>query len=225
MKCNHKDSMCVQLVPIFNHLKTEQLKQIMDLSITKTYKKGDLIFSAGSKAENLYIVSSGTVKVYTIDESGKQHLLYVLNQGDYIGEISLFLSSEHTNFAESVTDATICSIYKDDLMELLSIYPDISIKILEEFASRLKSSQTQAKRISVNSTDTRLALYLLENANYTNNKLISTLTMKRKDLALYLGMSAETISRKFKQFEESKLLKQINTKEIEILDKDKLSLL
>lgn len=224
MKCNHKnDSMCVELVPIFNHLELSELEHIMQLSTTKAYPKGTHIFNAGDRAENLYIVSAGQVKVYTIDESGKQHLLNILNPGDYIGETSLFLSSEHTSFAESISDVMICSIYKEDLIELLKDYPDISIKILEEFANRLKNSQTQASRISINSTDTRLALYLLENSDFKNNVQYVDLKMARKDLANYLGMSAETISRKFKHFEELNLIKQISTKRIRILDNQKLS--
>lgn len=214
------EKMCIQQVPIFNHLEYKYLEHIMELSKTKYYKRNEMIFSAGDIADNLFIVHKGQVKVYAIDESGKEHLLNILSPGDYIGETSLFLSSQHNNYAETLEDTTICMIYKDDLLKLLENHPIISIKILEEFANRLKSSQTQATRQVAKSSDSRLALYLLENIN---ENFIVNLDIARKDLANYLGMSAETISRKFKQFETQGLIKQISSKKIDIIDQEKLS--
>ncbi len=216
--CDH-EKMCIQLVPIFNHLEKDYMEQIMDLSKTLHYKKGDIIYSAGDNSESLFIVHIGKVKLYAIDDSGKEHLLDVLNTGDYIGETSLFLSSKHDNYAEAVEDTSICAIYKDDLLKLLNKHPIISIKILEEFSKRLKSSQTQATRLIAKSTDTRLALYLIENAN--SQDLIK-LNISRKDLANFLGMSPETLSRRFKTFEDIGLIKQLSSKEILILDKQEL---
>lgn len=220
MECSHGlEKMCIQLVPIFNHLEDDYLKQIMELSQTKHYKRNEMIYAAGELADNLFIVHKGKVKLYAIDESGKEHIFNILNSGDYIGETSLFLSSDHINYAEAIEDTTICTIYKQDLMELLEDHPVIAIKILEEFSKRLMDSQTQATRVIAKSTDSRLALYLIENSD--ENDLVN-LNISRKDLANYLGMTPETVSRRFKQFENEGLIKQLSNKIIKILDYDKL---
>lgn len=223
MKCTHcHNSLCVEKVPIFNHLDYEFLEQIMELAHTKEYKKNEMLYNAGDISDNLFILHTGQVKVFDIDESGKEHLINVLNPGDYVGETSLFLSSEHINFAQATKDGEICTIYKDDLLELLEKHPNIAIKILEEFARRLKVSQTQAKRIASNTADSRLGLYLIENSVIRNGKHYISLTMPRKDLANFLGMSPETISRKFKSFEQLGYINQLNNKEIVLLDIDAL---
>lgn len=220
MECSHSlEKMCIQLVPIFNHLEEKYLAQIMELSQTKHYKKNETIYAAGELADNLFIVHKGKVKLYAIDESGKEHIFNILNSGDYIGETSLFLSSDHINYAEAIEDTTICTIYKEDLMELLEDHPVIAIKILEEFSKRLTDSQTQATRVIAKSTDSRLALYLIENCD---EKDLVNLNISRKDLANYLGMTPETVSRRFKQFEDEGLIKQVSSKTIKILDYDKL---
>ena len=217
-KCD-SEKMCIQLVPIFNHLKTEYLSKIMTLSKTKYIDKNEIIFSAGDMSDNLFIVHKGKVKVYAIDESGKEHILNIMNSGDYMGEMSLFLSSEHINFAQATEETTICTIYKEDLLKLLEEHPLISIKILEEFAQRLKSSQTQATRMVSKSADKRLALYLIENLD---DDLKVKINISRKDLANYLGMTPETISRIFKRFEEDNLIQQITSKEILVTNEEGL---
>lgn len=215
-----EEKMCIQQVPIFNHLEHEYLEKIMQLSNIKRFKRNEMIFNAGDMADNLFILHKGQVKVYSIDESGKEHLLNILNPGDYIGETSLFLSSQHINFAQTLEETTICLIYREDLIDLLEAHPLISIKILEEFSKRLKSSQTQATRLISKSSDSRLALYLLENID---ENLKVNLDITRKDLANYLGMSAETVSRIFKKFEFEDLIRQISSKEILVTNKKGLS--
>lgn len=224
MKCsNCSTSLCVEKVPIFNHLDYEYLVQIMELSHTREYKKNEMLYNAGDISDNLFILHTGQAKVYDIDENGKEHLLNILQPGDYVGETSLFLSSEHVNFAQATRDGEICTIYKDDLIALLNKHPEIAVKILEEFARRLRVSQTQAKRIASNTADSRLGLYLVENSTIRNDKPYIYLQMPRKDLANFLGMSPETISRKFKSFEDLGYIKQLNNKEIILLDKLALS--
>lgn len=219
MALDASEKMCIKRVPIFNHLKLDYLEKIMKLSKVKYFKKNEDVFYEDSKSDNLFIVHKGQVTLYKLDESGKEVILNVLNVGDYLGEISLFLDSHYQSFAKATKDTTICTIYREDLLKLLDQYPQISIKLLEEFAQRLKLSQTQASRAISKTADSRLALYLIDSVD--ENSIVK-LETSRKDLAKFLGMSAETISRKFKSFENKKYIKQIKTDKIEILDKEKL---
>lgn len=219
MKCSHCEAdLCVSRVPIFNHLEKSFQEKIMQLSIAKEYKRDELIFNAGDVSDRLFIINVGKVKVFSLDESGKEHLINILNPGDYIGETSLFMNETQQNFASATMDTSMCTIRKDDLMRLLEEYPTIAIKILEEFAKRLDRSQTQAKWLGTNNASSRLTKYLIDNSFVVNDKLMTKLNMPRKDLANYLGMSAETLSRVFKSLEEKHVIKQISNKEIQILN-------
>ena len=82
------EHLCIAQVPLFNHLPIEAQQEIMNLTHHHIYKKNELVFQPGD--ENLYIIASGSIKVYQLSISGKEHLLRVLKEGDYEGEKQLF---------------------------------------------------------------------------------------------------------------------------------------
>lgn len=215
-----QEKLCVSVVPIFNHLDYDFQKEIADLSITHEYSKHTTLFNAGDQSDRLFIIHSGKVKLYAIDESGKEHLHDVLKAGDYIGETSLFLNDRHTQFAETIEDSSICVLSKEDVMSVLGKYPTVSMKIIEEFAKRLEKAQTQSETIANDNSDIRLMRYLLDMSEESQKGLFARPSIAKKDIASHLGMSAETLSRTLKRLEQEKIIKRISNKEIQILDVD-----
>lgn len=217
----HNGKGCVSTVPIFNHLAQDQMDEIQKLIVTKTFKKGETIYEPNTKSDALYVISKGRVRIDRITEDGKSQLIRILNPGDFTGELSLFNDSIHDAFASTMMNTSICMITRDDLQNLLNIYPKISLKIMSELSKRLSKSEEQSTRIATQKVETRLALYLVEGLeSNTSNKM--NLGMTKKDLASYLGTSPETISRKLFEFEEAGLIKQISNQEIELLNVDEL---
>lgn len=213
----NQDKLCVSVVPIFNHLEYNLQKEIADLAITHEFLKQTTLFNAGDEADRLFIIHSGKVKLYAIDEAGREHLYDVLEAGDYIGETSLFLNEKQTQFAETLEDSSICVIDKAAFMDLLERYPTISIRILQEFAKRLEKSQHQSETIANDSADVRLLRYLSAISERDGSYYLARPTLAKKDIASHLGMSAETMSRSLKRLEEEGYIKRISNKETLIL--------
>lgn len=221
----HTNDVCVSLVPIFNHLDDEQLAEVMKLTNSIKYKKGEIIYRAGYKSDSLYIVSKGKIKIYRLSESGKEQLLHLLFTGDFTGELALFSESIHESYAEAMEETEVCTVNRIDLQELLRKYPAISLKILSEFSKRLEQTEKQTTRFATEKVETRLALYLGELADGNNGISEIELPMTKKDLASYLGTTPETISRKLYELEDAGLIKQKQNKTIEIIDLAKLMLI
>lgn len=222
--CGEYEESCVSLVPIFNHLEKSQMDEIMAVTHSLTYKKGEMIYRAGDQSDSLYIVNIGRVRIYRLSESGKEQLLRILKPGDFTGELALFSESIHEAYATAMVDTSICSVKRSDLQNLLIKYPSISLKVMEEFSNRLEKVEKQTTRLATEKVDTRIALFLAEciEAGSANNEI--TLPMNKKDLASYLGTTPETISRKLLEFETLGYIKQISNKKIQILDLDNLLL-
>lgn len=217
-------SSCINMVPIFNHLDDVQMDEILELIGSREFKKGEMIYRAGESSDSLYIVSSGKIKIYRLSESGKEQLVRILRPGDFTGELALFSESIHEGYAEAMLDTWVCTVNRSDLQDLLLKYPSISIKLLNEFSSRLERSEKQTTRFATERVETRIALFLTENAD-DSNTLLFKLPMSRKDLASYLGTTPETISRKLSELEDEGLIVQRPQNEIEIIDLEGLKLI
>lgn len=224
-KHNSTNDVCVSLVPIFNHLDDEQLNEIMKLTKSIKYKKGEVVYRAGYNSDSLYIVSKGKIKIYRLSESGKEQLLHLLFTGDFTGELALFSETIHESYAEAMEDTEVCSVNRTDLQDLLRKYPAISLKILFEFSKRLEQVEKQTTRFATEKVETRLALYLAELVEGDSEIKEIELPMTKKDLASYLGTTPETISRKLYELEDAGLIKQKENKKIEIINLEELMLI
>src|SRR5690625_1477595 len=197
---------CVSLVPIFNHLEPEQMREIMQVVQAVSYKKGEIMYHAGDQSDSLYIVNKGQIKIYRLSESGKEQLVRILHPGDFTGELALFQETIHEAYAEAMANTEICVIHRSDLQTLLLKYPTISLKILSEFSNRLESSEKQTTRFATEKVETRIALFLAECLDSEGGRSNTVqLPMSKKDLASYLGTTPETLSRRLRDFEEEGL--------------------
>ncbi len=216
------DHTCLVSVPIFNHLELEELTKITNLIHSKTYEKGELIFSYGQKSDTLYILRKGQIKTYYLSENAKEHILRILYPGDFIGELSIFLDEDNTAYAEAMTHVELCTIKKEDISKLMMDYPNIGMKIINELSQRLKRSEKQSSWIATEQVEKRIALYLLEFYDKNNPDLSIQLNMTKKDLASFLGTTPETLSRKLAQLEDQGFIYQVSNKEIKITNYDGL---
>ncbi|MCU6711545.1 Crp/Fnr family transcriptional regulator [Paenibacillus sp. J5C_2022] len=215
---------CISIVPIFNHLDTTEMAEIVKETHSVTHGRGHSIYRAGETSDGLYIVHKGRVKIYRLSDTGKEQLVRILGPGDFTGELSLFSESVHDAYADAMERVELCVMGRADFQKFLLKYPAISLKVLTEFSSRLAQTENQAANIALESTETRIAMYLANEVDAMNSNKI-TLTMSRKDLASYLGTSPETVSRRLAEFEEAGWIRQTGQREIEVMDLDALLLI
>jgi CRP-like cAMP-binding protein len=230
-QCQHHSSdgtdvkkLCISLVPIFNHLQSEEMLEIAKTSRSMTFKKGETVFEAGESSDYLYIVHKGQVKVYRLSESGKEQLIRIMGQGDFMGELSLFTDESLTSYAEAMKQTEICAIHKSDLRQILLTKPAISMKILEVFSSRLDEAEKTIERFSSRDAEKRVASYIIDLANDTpqvsslQEPFEVTLPMSKRDLASYIGMTQETLSRRLSSFQELGWIEQTGQRKLLIVD-------
>lgn len=216
----HKPTLCVSRVPIFNHLSDDALSMIVTKASMRVYERGEFIYRAGDPSNKLFIVHKGQVKIYRLSDSGKEQLLRILNPGDFAGEV-LFSAVNQDSYAEVMLPSEICTIYHEDLKELLIQYPNISLHILAELSRRLEISEQQTATISTASINARLAHFLIKQAEIANADSYQ-LPMNRKNLASFLGTTPETVSRRLGEFEDAGWIAQQGQRQITILDHDAL---
>ncbi|CAH0345790.1 Crp/Fnr family transcriptional regulator [Bacillus sp. CECT 9360] len=216
--------LCISLVPIFNHLQNDEMLQIAEKSRHTSYQKGETVFEDGDSSDHLYIVHQGQVKIYRLSESGKEQLIRILEPGDFMGELSLFTDETLTSYAEAMKKTEICVIHKSDLRGIILAKPVIALKILETFSKRLNEAEKTIERFSSQDAEKRIASYLIDLSNSLtvtpsfDEPFEVNLPMSKKDLASYIGMTQETLSRRLSSFQELGWIGQTGQRNLKILD-------
>ena len=210
---------CIERVPIFSNLTTEEMLEIASITTDKTFEKGEMIYMAGDSSDNLYVIHKGKVKITRLTESGKEQVIRILGPGEFLGELSLFSSVAMTDNGEAIEKATMCMISGEKLKALMARYPSITFKIMEELSMRLEKAENTIENISLHSVERRIAQNLLDLSE--EGKQLK-LNMSKGDWASQLGMSQETLSRKLSAFQELGIIKLIGHRGIEILKREVL---
>ena len=224
---NCKTTLCAKKVPIFSFLSDEELKKIVDMTGHKSYKKGELLCREGEKSDTLFIINEGGVKISKLTKDGKEQIVHILTSGDFFGELSLFSNNETYNFDVYAISATkICTLTKQNMDEILMNNPEISLKLLQVITKRLSDTENLAQNLATNDAEIRIAYMLLEFAEKygvpTNQGLQVKLPISREEMASYVGVTRETISRKLSIFEELGIISHKGNKMIIINKLDML---
>ena len=225
--CNNcRGELCASKVPIFENLNNEELLKIVNTINHKEYAKGDVVFTEGNVANTLFFINEGKIKLYKYTKDGKEQILHVLSEGDFFGELELIKPSKYGFNSKAIIDSKICTLTKDEMKEIMMKNPEIGIKVLETVGERLSKVESLVKNLATNDVDSRMAYLLtdlMEKYGENIEKNISIeLPLSREEMANFIGVTRETISRKLKKFEDEKLIKIVGTKIIIILDEEGL---
>lgn len=203
--CQHYESNmnCIEHVPIFRGLSHDEMLEIAHIASSRSLGKGEMVYRAGDAGGTLFVLHTGRVKLYRLNASGKEQVLRVIEPGEFIGELSLFSSLALTDYAHALEDSTMCVLQGTRLKELMTKYPSIAFKVMDELSRRLEKAESRIEAISLSSVTQRVAAALLE---LSDGKKEILLPMTKGDFASHLGMSQETLSRKLAEFQEEGLI-------------------
>lgn len=211
----------VSLVPIFSQLDDDELHEVAKRVRPRIHPIGEQLYGAGDDNPYLMIIHSGWVKVSRLTESGHEQVIRVLGVGDFLGEATFMGSGRADHFAVTLEESEICSLHRDDMRDYLSRSPSVAFKMLETLSNRLESTENQLSSVTGEEAGHRVAGYLMRLATESGNDQV-TLPISKKDVASYLGMTPETLSRRLAGFEDAGLLRLSGNRRIDILDRESL---
>ena len=217
---------CAKKVSIFSMLKDVELKDVVDLVITKTYKKGQMIFFQGDVSDQLYIINTGKIKIFKYTRESREQILYILSEGDFIGDLSLLKKSSFEFNAEALENVIICTIAKQDFDSILRKNPDIALRMLENVHDRLVSLEKLVQTLSTKDVEARIASmlinFIVDFGCECNGEMELNIPLSREEMANFIGITRETLSRKLTGLQEVGIIELVLNKKIVIKDINRL---
>lgn len=196
----------------------EELKKLSDNRKTKHFKKRDLLYEEGDFPRYLYFVKSGKIKVFKTNEHGKEYIIDIFTEGDFIGYVDLIKESTYDDSAASLEDAEVSLIPKEDFTALLHANRDVSSQLIKMLANNIADKEEQLLQLAYNSVRKRVADAVLLLSEKEGKDEISVL---RDDLARIVGTAKESVIRMLTEFKQDGYI-DITDGSITIRDRKKL---
>jgi len=182
---------------------------------------GDHVFRVGDPFRSLYAVRSGLIKTYVVDEDGHEKVLGFHLPGELVGFDAIFPDRHECN-AVILDTTTACRLPYHELSGLASEVPNLQKQLFRLMSKDINDSHAIPAELPA---DARMANFLMSLSNRLHSRGYSAthfvLAMPRRDIANFLNLAIETVSRVLSRFQESGLI-QIDRREVRILDRDRL---
>lgn len=167
-------------------------------------KKGNRLFPQGQPFKALYMVFSGSLRSYTSSLSGKEQITGIYWPGDLIGLDGIF-RQQYSQSVKALENSSVIELPYSKMHSLFSENPAIQNKLFVLMNQAMNQSQEIAAILRTKSAEARYAAYLLGISErfrqLGHHADIFTMSLSRTDIANYLQMATETISRVSTQFQ------------------------
>jgi CRP/FNR family transcriptional regulator, nitrogen fixation regulation protein len=198
----------------------ESLEQSLPLmGATMSYPRNTEIFGEDEPSEYLYKVVGGSVRTYKILNDGRRQIGGFYLPGDVFG---LESADEHTCSAEAITDTKLLVVKRSAIAALASRDAGIARELFELTGRELRRMQERVLLL-VKSAQERVASFLLEMAERASGGNIVELPMSRQDIADYLGLTIETVSRTLSGLESAAAIDVPTSRRIVLRNRPALS--
>ncbi len=196
----------------------EALKKLMINREIRSFPKKNTIYTEGSMPHFLYIIQKGKVKVFKTNNEGKELIIHLLGEKDYLGYMAILREESYTDSAIAIEDCDFTVVPKNDFLKLLNSNREVSVKFIKMLAGNVVSQQELLLQLAYNSVRKRVANVLLLLQNSYGDEPIS---MLRYDIAALAGTAKESVIRTLTDFREEDLI-NVDEGRIVVLNVEKL---
>ena len=200
-------------------LSSEQQAQIADIATLVEFPRGRIVYREGSNAQAVFIVAEGVVKVFRDLPSGRRRVMAFLFADDIFG---LAQTGHYVYSVQTITDVKLYRVRMTALTAVLRSDGELAsqflCKVTHELRGALRHNVILARRDAVG----RLAMFLLmleQNGPRHDSRI--DLPMSRSDIANYLGLSQESVSRALSRLERTSVMAFQGRHALRILDRSK----
>ena len=180
---------------------------------TQELPKKMVLYQEGKRPKSLYLLKSGKIKAYRVNEDGKEYITNLFVPGDYIGYLPLLENKTYEDSAAVLEDAEVALFPKDEFLEAL--YKDFQIadKFIRLIARNVQEKEERLLSLAYGSLRKRVAKGLLDiHARFApastdpKNAGRVPLSISREDIAQYIGTATESLIRTLSDFKAEKLI-------------------
>ena len=204
----------------------DHLARLRSLGWTLKLAPGQTLFHEGDPATRVFTLTQGSLKLYKLLADGRRQVTGFLHPGDFLG---ISVDDEHAFSAEALEDSILCWFPRSRFDDFVDEHSAMERELYRMAAHELAAAQQQFVLLGRKTATERLASFLLllsERAGRSGAQCCETirLPMSRSDIADYLGLTKETVSRVISALKRDRIVRLDSLDVVEILDRGRLEL-
>ena len=209
----------IRLRAICSALDFGELAELEAIAQAVHFDKKETIFLEGEEAHATYTITSGTVRLYRLFADGRRQILGFMLPGDFLG---LDLVAHHAFSADAVEPVSACRFARKSFTALTACKPHLLRRLHAATARELNLAQDQMTALGRRGAEEKLAwffIHLRERGNPAAS--VVRLPMSRLDIADFLGLTIETVSRTLSKFARQNAL-AITSDGVRLIDSSRI---
>lgn len=192
---------------IFSGLSEKDKNDIAFMLTPAKIKKNGVVYRSGDKADTIYILKEGRVKIARFSANGKELAVDILEPGDIFGELVIAGEENREANAVAMEDSFVCVINRKDFEDFISKRPDLCLSITKWIGQRLRRIESRFKDMIFQDVRTRLIIIFRELARKygvpADNGMKIAIRLSHKDLASLIGATRETVTLELNNLKKS----------------------
>jgi CRP/FNR family transcriptional regulator len=184
------------------------LTRLQEMSRTRLFLKDAILSRQDEAMEDVFIILSGMVQLYQDLEDGRRQVTGFLGPGDMLGGIKREAGIHCT--AQAITDVTACGLERTAFLQLVHDFPGLAFQLLIAATDEIEAEHDHVVMLGRRRPQERMAAFLLvlqhRWLNGENVRPEVPIPMSRADIADYLGLTVETVSRTLSRFKSQGLI-------------------
>jgi CRP/FNR family transcriptional regulator len=201
-----------------------RLKYLLSLGGIRHWKKRETLFRAGDPIGSFFKIRQGIVAVSHALDDGRRQIVALRAPGDCVGYLDT--DGKYTFDGEALTDVEACAFDRRRFDSFAAEHPDLAAAVAGALSSALKQTGELMLVLGQLRSTERVAHFLAEISSLYSERQVSTqplsLHMSRSEIADYLGLTIETVSRSIGKLKNRGVIGLIESDEVVILDHDRL---
>jgi CRP/FNR family transcriptional regulator, anaerobic regulatory protein len=200
-------------------IEEQDLARLAAVAVIRDISKGATFIREGTPATDFFNITGGTVKLFKLMPDGRQQVMGFAGMGHFLG---LAVSDTYAFNAEAIEPVQLCRFSRPRLRELLRDFPALEERLLQTACNELVAAQEQMLLLGRKTARERVATFLIARSRAalsSGSGELVPLPMTRSEIADYLGLTIETVSRTFSRFKAEKRIATPSNSEVVILDR------
>jgi CRP/FNR family transcriptional regulator len=202
-----------------------RLTQFISLGGQKQWGKGAVMFREGDPMGSFFKITHGVAAVSRMLDDGRRQIVALRAPGDCLGYLRV--GDNYAFQGEALTDVEACAFDRCKFDAFVQLHSDLAGALAETLSAALEQTGRNMLVIGKLWAIERLANFLCEISTLYGTRRISatplTLHIKRSEIADYLGLTLETVSRAFGKLKKRGIIALIGSDVVTILDRERLS--